>query len=205
MSARDVHRKLVGWLLAALLGVFLPSRSTPIWARSLAAPHRQTVPMTPPPTWTPDKPAAPTPSPTRPKPTPQPAPVPVPWMAFGAEPTVIAPNSRVVLRLELANVGGAPLLDARVTLDEPLEVPYTTIRVSLGEVDVETSRVIWSPGPLAAGAGGTIEIVGLVADDVLPDGTIPLRAEMSAPGVQSQVQEIALTLPRALLPDAGGE
>ena len=125
-------------------------------------------------------------------------------MAFSAEPVVVAPSGQVILQVELANVGGAPLRGATVMLGEPSELSFVSIRVSLGEADVRVSRLIWSPGSVEAGAGGMMEVVAVVAGDVLPDGTIPLSAEFSAPGLQSQVQEIALALPWALLPDTGG-
>lgn len=124
-------------------------------------------------------------------------------MAFSAEPMVVAPREQVVVRVELANVGGVPLRGASLTLGEPSDLHLVSVRVSRGEADVRVADIVWSPGTVEGGDGGLMEVVGVVADDVLPDGAIPLRAELSAPGLQSQVGEIALLLPWAPLPEAG--
>ena len=118
----------------------------------------------------------PTSSPTWPRPPVQATAAPVPWMALSAEPGIVAPGNRVILRLELVNLGGAPLQGASLTLGQPADFSFASVRVSLGNVGMTASEIVWSPGQVEAGSGGLMELVGVVADDVLPDGAIPLRA-----------------------------
>ena len=195
---------LVGPFLVLLAASFL-YHDLPAWASYVAAPQRQTVPMTPPPTWTPVVDLGvpvPTQPPPEPKPPEQATPVPEadPWMWLGVEPTIVGPGSEVALRLELENVGGAPLEGAILVLAEPALLRFVNVRASLGEVQAGASPPNWEAGTIQAGAGGVLEISAVVASDALPDNTIPLSATLTWADGQETSNEIVLVLPWALLP-----
>ena len=201
------------YLLGMALLLFVLAHELPAWARPAVRPSRQTVPMTPPPTWTPNlPPAAPTAPPTLPEPPQRPTPAPgetpllapEPWLGLTAEPQLVGPGSQVTLRLRLENIGTAALAGARLLLSRPPVLHFTTVRLSAGQVSLDPPGLTWEPGPLEAGAGQWLEITALVAEDALPDGSITLQAILSWPEGQVASNPVALTLPWALLPDAGG-
>ena len=202
------------WARLALIAflLFLLGRELPAWANPAARPPRQTVPRTPPPTWTPEVPlAAPTSPPTPPEPPQRPTPAPdetpllapEPWLGLSAEPLLLGPGSQVILRLRLENIGTASLAGARLVLPRPPVLHFTTVRLSTGQVSFGPPGLTWEPGPLESGAGQWLEITALLAEDVLPDGLIPLQATLTWPEGHLVSNALALTLPWALLPEAG--
>ena len=194
------------WLLVALLVIIWTMRDPAVWATSLANPQRQTVPMTPPPTWTPQVTAV-SPRPTRTKPEPPrrdtPSPQADPWLGLRADPEVIGPGSAVVITIEAQNLGRAPLNGARVTFVAPPLLTYTFARASSGQVQLVGSDLGWQTGDIGPGESPVLEIHLVVSEEALPEQSIPVRASMTWPGGQVTSNEGLLVLPWALLPETG--
>lgn len=283
------HPKRLALLLLVLLLLALSSARS-AWATLAEHALRQTVPLTPPPTWTPVRPpATPTPLPTRPVPprpptsVPQDTPMPEgtailqpsavapntsvpgtdvprtivlntsvpstpapstrtpgtpvlgatpvpggtsipqstavapntpvrqepavaqgqPWMWLSAAPTIVGPGVRVTLELELESVGAGSLSGASLLLAEPAALHFAQVRITQGQVNADASGVTWEPGVLESGSGAFLYVDATVADDVLPEGAIPLQALLSWPAGQLASNPIALALPWAPLPETG--
>jgi len=195
------------WLLVALLTIVWAFRDPASWGPALAKPQRQTVPLTPPPTWTPQA-AAREPTPTQARPRPptrspdrQEA---LPWLGLSLEPGVAGPDSTVVLTVELANVGGAPLTNARVVLPGATVLAFLNARASSGRLELAGAQLVWLPEAMEPRATQTLLVNMRVSRDAPPDSRSLLSASVTWPGGELASNEAELVLPWALLPEAGG-
>jgi hypothetical protein len=215
-TRRPVEHGLTRWAFFLLCVFIALSMAVPAaWARPYSSPQRQTVPMTPPPTWTPSRPTTPTEQPTRPQPpTPGPtAPSPTgestqprmasPWLGLSAEPFVVQPGMPVSVLLELQNLGDGAMENATITLLSHPYLLFEGVRTSLGQAQLGSAGVSWTPGPLGERGGGTLQVTAVVGPDALPDTSILLSATLSWPGGQVESNELQLSLPAALLPAVG--
>lgn len=209
---RNLRRTIVGVAVTALLVVAV--KGPPAWANSLAAPHRQTVPLTPPPTWTPvGPPATATPRPARPAPPPTATPAPEqgtaeprpqPWVWLEAMPGVVGPGSQVTVRVELVNVGNAPLAGTVLTLQQaPLVLRELQWEPASGDVRLEADGLVWRPHTLEAQQRTVLLVSGVIAREARPGSQVVVRAELAWPEGTSLSNEVTLSLPRALLPETG--
>ncbi len=219
-SRRAQHGAVHGWTRWAffLLCVFVAvGMAVPAaWARPQNRALRQTVPMTPPPTWTPSSPVGPTERPTRPQPptsepaTPSPAGEPTrppgarPWLGLSAEPLVAEPGTAVLILLELQNLSDGSLENATITLPGYSALSLQGVQTSLGQAQFSPDGVTWTPGPLTGHGGGILQLAAVVGPDALPGTQMLLQATLVWPGGQVQSNGWPLSLPAALLPDAGG-
>jgi len=197
---RRHQRLLLVGLLLALLGLALGKQA---WASSLLSPQRQTVPLTPPATWTPE--ASATRKPTKPQPpTPddeqrQPAEGPSPWLGLIVDPQVVAPGMVSTLRVRLLNQGNGELADGLVTMQLPRELTYAGGSMASGSLEHNAGSVLWAIR-VAAQSESMLELRVRVEDDVLPDRRIELQAHLAwTDGVVSS-NTGALELPWAMLP-----
>jgi hypothetical protein len=197
-------------LLVVLVLLTLLVAADHAWAGWLAAPVRQTVPMTPPPTWTPvaqATPLPPRPRPTQPPPEATPVPQAQPWLWLTADPHIAAPGNTVTVRLEVRNIGGSTMDDAIATLDIPDIPPWLRVisyEVSAGSIGMGTERLEWRLGALGAGAEAVCVLTGSIALDAPPGRDIELLAEFGAPASGVIQDRAIVSLPWALLPEAGG-
>ena len=208
----NLTRAFVGIVVAALL--VAATQGPAAWTASLAAPQRQTVPLTPPPTWTPEAPTAtatqrsapPAPPPTATSAPDQatPEPRPRPWLWLEATPDVIGPGSQVMLRVELVNVGDAPLAEAALTLSQtPLVLRELRWEPAGDDVRLEADKLVWRPRSLEAQQRAVLLISGVVPGSARPGGQVVVRAELAWPEGAPASGEVSLSLPRALLPETG--
>ncbi len=181
------------------------------WAGWLTAPVRQTVPMTPPPTWTPVAPATPVPPrprPTQPPPEATPVPQAQPWLWLNVEPHIAAPGMTVTARLEVRNIGGSTMHDAIATLESaniPTWLRIDSYEISAGSIAMGAERLEWHLGAMGAGAEAVCVFTGSIALDAPPGGELELLAKFGA-SASGAIQDRALiSLPWALLPEAGGQ
>jgi hypothetical protein len=194
------------------LGMVVPAA----WARPQSVPARQTVPMTPPPTWTPNRPTRPTTEPTRPRPpTAEPItpsstgeannpPQAKPWLGVSAKPLVAQPGTSVAILVEVQNLGDGSLENATIVLPLHPSLTFQGVQASLGQAQLGPDGITWTPGSLGGHAGGTLQLAVVIVPDALPGTNVALRATLTWPGGQVQSNEWPLTLPAALLPEAGG-
>jgi hypothetical protein len=127
-----------------------------------------------------------------------------PWIWLEATSTWIAPGTEVTLELTLVNVGDAPLgpLEAHVqdvvwlTWDEGLGEAGTTIQ--------EEQALVWELDSLAAHAEERWRIRGRVAREIAPGTTVPVAVTLEWSGGLLRSNEVLLSAPQALLPEAGG-
>lgn len=205
MAIKTAHKWcLVVCLLALCFGIGL-ARSRDAWASSLSKPHRQTVPMTPPPTWTP-VPGPSQPTATRePRRTPRPV-TPVadalPWLDLESDSLVVGPGSEVSLTLILENLGGSPLSGATVSLDVPAWL-LPELTAAEGQTSVSGFTATWLPPQLEPGGRLQATVRCSVTDQAPPDTQAVLQAWLTWPGGDSQSNEVLLRLPWLLLPDTG--
>ena len=197
---RAHQRLLLAGLLLVLMGLALGKQA---WASSLLSPQRQTVPLTPPATWTPE--ALATREPTKPQPpTPddeqrQPAEGPRPWLGLSVGPQAMAPGMVSTLRVQLLNQGNGELADALVTMQLPRELVYAGGSMASGSLEHHAGSVLWAIR-VAAQSESMLELQVRVGDDVLPDRRIELQAHLTWPGgvVSSNTGTLQLFL--SLLP-----
>lgn len=205
-SAKTRVRILVCCFVATLvmLGTW---RSRIAWAGTLAKPQRQTVPLTPPPTWTPVPPPV-TPAPTRPARVPPRPATPSagaePWLDLSVVPSIVAPGSRVTCTVQLANVGGSAMNDARVTLELPPWLVLGDLRATTGSVRVDGLELGWLPDPVGAGDALTFEAHLVVSEDAPPATSALLEALLTWAGGSDRSNQEELELPPVLLPETGG-
>lgn len=194
------------WLLLALLTVLWVWRDPAVWATSLAKPQRQTVPLTPPATWTPTSPGV-TPGPTRSRPKPTRRAIPSqeaePWLELVLSPTIGGPGSAVAATIVLENLGGAPLTGAQVTLPGSPILEYLFARASSGQVRLMGNQLLWQPDAVEGGERHELQINLVVSEDALPDTTLLMQATVTWPGGEASSNEVTLILPWALLPETG--
>ncbi len=180
------------------------------WAGRLAAPLRQTVPMSPPPTWTPvaqATPVPPRPRPTQPPPEATPVPQAQPWLWLTVDPHIAAPGMAVTARLEVRNIGGSTMHDAVATIHSaniPTWLRIASYEVTAGSLGMGAERLEWRLGALGAGAEAVCVLTGSIALDAPPGRDIELLAEFGAPASGSLQDRAIVSLPWALLPEAGG-
>ena len=124
-------------------------------------------------------------------------------MDLSASPLIAGPGALVTIRLELHNIGGEALEDARVQIDQSDTLAFRSGRASTGSARVSGSALLWTPGSLASGQGAVLEIRALVSPDALPGRNISLAALFSWSGGQLTSNEATISLPWALLPEAG--
>jgi hypothetical protein len=126
-------KPLIALVLLVGLVLFLGREAT-TWASPLAKPGRQTVPLTPPATWTPNVQVAPTAAqPTRPPSADRSGTVgPYPILTVQADPTVLSPGQVSVISVALTNSGNGPLSEAVVTLTQPGLLRLTRSRAAGG-------------------------------------------------------------------------
>ena len=197
---RTHQRLLLAGLLLVLVGLALGKQA---WASSLLSPQRQTVPLTPPATWTPE--ASATREPTKPQPpTPddeqrQPAEGPNPWLGLSVDPQVVAPGMVSTLRVRLLNQGNGQLADALATMQLPRELVYAGGSTTGGSLEHNAGTVLWSVR-VAAQSESMLEVRVRVGDDVLPDRQIEFQAQLAWPSGRVSSNMGALKLPWALLP-----
>ena len=197
--SRAYGKLLLAGLLLVLAGQVLGRGA---WASGVLAPQRQTVPLTPPPSWTPETPVGPIA--TRPQP---PAPEDEeseseganPWLGLSVAPQLVAPGVEVTLRVQLLNQGKGELSDAIVAMTLPRELEYAGGSASSGLLEHTAGSVLWAVRVAAQGES-MLEVRARVRDDVLPDRQIEFQAQLTWPsgGVSSNVG--VLELPWALLP-----
>ena len=191
-------------LLALVLGIGLV-RSRDAWASPAAKPHRQTVPMTPPPTWTPVPGPSQATTTREPRSAPRPA-TPVagalPWLDLDSDSFVVGPGSEVLLALVLENLGGASLSGATISLTVPPWLVPERIEAE-GQTSVSGFVVTWLPPQIEPGAREQATIRGSVTDLVPPDTQTVLQASVAWTGGVSDGNEITLSVPWLLLPDTG--
>ena len=192
----------------------LPTRpgsktDTPVPAASTATPSAAPTEAAPTATLAPGQSPAPTgsPAPTRSSPAatsaPAGAPTPGPWLWLNAEPAIVGPGSRVLLKVEAANESAGAMPEVVITLSGLDRLAPGAPRPSVGQIEPQSGGLVWRVGDLAPGAGVALELDAVVSDLVLPDGAIPLRASLAWRGGGPLVQEIALALPWAPLPAVG--
>jgi hypothetical protein len=203
-----LHRQRWLFIIVVLLAVVLGRDRA--WAGWLAAPARQTVPMTPPPTWTPAAPATPVPPrprPTQPSPEATPVPQAQPWLWLTVDPHIAAPGMAITARIEVRNIGGATMHDAIATLDIP-DLPswlrIVSYEISTGTMTVGAERIEWRLGALGAGAEAFCTLTGSISLDAPPNRDIELAATFGAPASGAIQDQAIISLPWALLPEAGG-
>jgi len=181
--------------------------ATPSAAPTEAAPTATLAPgQSPAPTDTPAL-ASPTFAPASATPadasTPAVAATPGPWLWLNAEPAIVGPGSRVLLKVEAANEGAEAMPEVVITLSGLDRLAAGAPRPSVGQIEPQSGGLVWRVGDLAPGAGAALELDAVISDLVLPDGAIPLRASLVWRGGGPLVQEIALALPWAPLPAVG--
>ncbi|MFH1086916.1 MAG: hypothetical protein V1772_14300 [Chloroflexota bacterium] len=206
-----MQRKMV-WMLGlvaslALLGLWGLGQGMTAWASALARPGRQTVPLTPPATWTPSVPApGRTATPPPPRPTRRPAgttALPQPWLELEAAPAVVAPGMDVALQVNVVNLGAAPWGGGTVTLEVSDLLRDLRLGPLTGSASWQGRALIWRLEELAPEASAVLELRATVAQEALPDGRIPVWASLVAPATDALTREAAFELPWAPLPAAG--
>jgi hypothetical protein len=197
-------KPLIASICVVGLILFLGREATS-WASSLAKPGRQTVPLTPPATWTPNVPAAPTAAqPTRPPSADRSGSTgPYPVLALQANPTVLSPEQTSVISVALSNSGNGPLSEAMVTLTQPGLLRLTRSRMSNGTLELGPSQLVWRPGSVAPGETATLELDMVLSAEALPDRQLLVSGTLVWPGGEDLVADMALNLPWALLPATG--
>jgi len=197
--------------LVVVLGMVVPAA----WARPRSSTSRQTVPSTPPPTWTPSAPKEATERPTKPQPPtaaptttvpagePTQQPVAKPWLGLSAEPLVVQPGASVSILLELQNLGDGSMGNATITLPQHPSLSIEQAQASLGRAEIGMDGIRWVLGPVGAHGVATLQLAAVVGPDVVPDSEILLSAVLVWPGGQLQSNEWRLSLPPALLPAVG--
>ena len=138
--------KWIGLLLLAGSAGLLLDQDPGAWAAPLAAPHRQTVPMTPPATWTPVSPTSP-PKPTR---TPPPS---SPPTDQGSPPPPAAPPSVETPGTPAATlVGTAPALTSTLALSPTSLTPAAVLVQTLTQpTSAPEPRLALTADPLVVG------------------------------------------------------
>ena len=197
--SRAYKRFLLAGLLVVLTGLALGKQT---WASVVLAPQRQTVPLTPPPTWTPEAPAVP--KATRPQP---PAPDDEqrqseganPWLGLSVDPQLVAPGMVSTLSVQLLNQGSGELADALVTMQLPRELVYVDGSTASGSLEHNAGTVLWAVRVAAQGES-RLQVRVRVGDDVLPDRQIEFQAQLAWPSGEVSSNMGALKLPWALLP-----
>ena len=198
--SRAYKRLLLAGLLIVLAGLALGKQT---WASVVLAPQRQTVPLTPPPTWTPVvtvviEPTKPRP-PTR---TAEQTPVseePDPWLGLSVSPQIVAPNMEAVLHISLVNQGGRTLTAGQVSLQLPEALVYVGGEASNGAIGHDAGMVRWTV-QVAAQSESALEIRVRVAEAALPEQRLEVQADLAWPGGTVSSNSGVLALPLALLP-----
>lgn len=174
----------------------------------------QTVPRTPPPTWTRTRTAAPpeTESPTLP-PTatatlapgaPTPVPQPDPAVSLNVTPYFGGPGDIIRFTVRLRNHGSAVATGLTVTLPWPDPLFVLALSASAGEVSAGSGEIVWRLGQLAPGAEAVWTLQAQIAADAMPDQVLRYRARLSFDGGLRESEERMLLLPWTRLPATGG-
>ena len=185
---------LAGLSLAlTLLGLALP------WG----AASGQTVPRTPPPTWTrtprPVTPFAPTETPlptwtpTLAPGAPTPIPLANPALALRVSPEVVGPGMVVRLVVQAINHGSAPAEGAEMSLEVPWPLALR-----------DPQRSTMPLGALRPGEAAEWLVEATVQSDARPGQELSCQAALSYRGGRVVSNAVTITLPPALLPAAGG-
>lgn len=217
-------------VVALSLAFFASAALAAPWHRAGAEALRQTVPLTPPATWTPAAPAAPPPEPTVPQPPdhatalpPAEEPDPVPTALPGpAEPTqaLPAPSDAAaaqpwlglsarpqiiapgdVVTLRLELVNLGPGDLAPATVTLG-PVPHLTLRPS-GSARVVAGELRWSAPRLAAGEGAVVEVQAVVGGGLLPGEEMVFLGGLAWGGAEVESNEALILAPQAPLPEVG--
>ncbi len=191
----------VGLLL--LLAIVWASSTSTAWAMSLESPLRQTVPLTPPATWTPIAPTtSPTSAPTtapRPTAVPQPTDAPVeegyaqPWVTLEDTFFEIAPGDLVELNIMVENVGTA-FSDLN-----PVTVNANGLAIVEASGEMVFNTVVAALDP---GEADSLQVTIQVPDDLWPGDSFTVTVMASMDDI-FDAQEVTLDAPRAILPATG--
>ena len=204
MTIKPTSIKLAGLVVALLLAVCLGGGAR-IWASTLTRPERQTVPLTPPATWTPNvpRPTQPAPATRRPRPTSASSSSPYPFLELTASPFLLAPGLGLEIELSLQNAGNAPLSEATVVLASPDVADSQQLRTSAGATSLLQGEIVWRVTDLAPDETVTMNLSGAIRRDVQPGRQILLQATVLWEGGQDLSNQVLLTLPNAILPATG--
>jgi len=110
----------------------------------------------------------------------------------------------VSILLELQNLGDGSMENATIILTLHPALSLEGLKASSGQAQPGSGEVVWTPGPLGGHGGGALQLAVVVAPDALPGTRILMHATLTWPGGQVHSNEWPLTLPEALLPEAGG-
>jgi len=174
----------------------------------------QTVPRTPPPTWTRTRTAAPpvteTPAPppaataTLAPGAPTPVPQPDPAVSLTIAPAFGGPGDVIRFTVRLRNDGSAAATNLTVALPWPDPLLVLALSASAGEVSAGSSEFVWRLGQLAPGAEAVWTLQAQIAADAMPDQVLRYRARLSFDGGLRESEERTLLLPWTRLPATGG-
>jgi len=185
---------------SVLIGLTLVGQT---WAVTHQSSLRQTVPLTPPATWTPVVRSEV--EPTKPRPPTRTADEAGetqgadPWLGLGIKPQVVAPRMDTVLSISLVNQGDEGLTDAQVSLKLPDVLDYWGAEASNGRLEVASGTVYWTAQVPPQGES-TLQIRARVAEAAVPDQHVEVEAILAWPGGVVASNRGVLDLPVALLP-----
>ena len=217
-SGQDSHdraSRLAGWLAIGLLGVLLALAGAAWSGLSSGIVSGQTVPRTPPPTFTATPSATSQVPPTHtPRPTstatfvpgqPTLTPWPDPLIELHVSPSVVGPGDVVVYRGQVVNRGGAPATGAQISLGIPSPLSIQGANASMGTVDADSHALRIDLAALDPGAAWTFEVRAVIQANALPGQTVASRARLTYRAGARESGQVTVHLPPALLPATGGE
>lgn len=174
----------------------------------------QTVPRTPPPTFTPTPSATLPITPTdTPPPTatatlapgaPTPVPRPNPVISLNARPQTIGPGDVVTFTCRLANHGNAAAEQVQMSLPILWPLAVQSAVSSAGTVGFDVQGLSFALDALQPEQEVAITVRAVVQEDTSPDQTLVYRAQLVFREGERESNEVQVILPPALLPATGG-
>ena len=151
-------------------------------------------------------------SPAAPLATPRPAPTAVSKAFKGlqallfevaAEPLFAGPGDEVRFTVQVANVGYAPIAEARIAAVLPTDLLLHTVNCPRCSFAQTSGRLTLELGDLPSGDQWIITVLIWVAEDAWPGQALATSWELAARGQSAQAAEISIELPWAELPATG--
>ncbi len=184
------------------------------WSLTWQTASGQTVPRTPPPTFT--RTFTPTPRVT-PTHTPLPtatytlvpgAPTPVPrpdlFIALAAKPGIAGPGNLVTFTCQVGNRGNAPANNLTASLSIPWPLAIQDVSLPKGQFRFDANEATISLDSLQPGEEIAITLRARVQENASPGKTLRYRAQLTSTGGERESNEVIIELPWALLPATGG-
>ena len=210
---RTPHARLGSVIAATLASCILLIAGFDAWGLTWQTVSGQTVPRTPPPTFTPTRTATPRVTPTHtPLPTAtatlQPgAPTPVPkadlFITLEVRPRIVGPGQLVTFACQVVNRGNAPGTEVEISLSIAWPLAVEDASSSKGTVRQDGQESIVSLDDLPPGEDVAITLRTRVQQNASPGRILRYRAQLRFKEGSGESNQAELELPAAVLPATG--